>query len=287
MEEPPPTLAPIDSVEKPIYKMSSEEITIRKQIDGLAANYISVLGWNLRPPFECPAEAHISNRMQRAIITSNEDIDSANSFLSVAMKFLDDLYTIKKYDSEVYQKLKRELEEVEFERYYGVREEIAAARSLIIKGLNFTHPDPPDFVFEYSGKELKMECTSAHIESTQDFMQKITNKISSKALKPYADDDCILVMDITNIIHEIVGRGDHPALMALKKRVKEDAEIFNWGFSSIILITYFMNADTERFERNYIRCDTPNSSGEMLKFLEDHFPEEDHSTEEFYIAGET
>lgn len=287
MDEQPPTLPPIGSVEKPIHKMPPEEITIRKQSDLIATKYIATLEWNLRPPFACPAEMHISNRIQRAIMESSRDIERAKSYLSVPTKLLEDLMTIKRFDTSLYAEFKTNLEEVEFERYYGVREEIAAARSLIIKGLSFKHPDPPDFVFEYANQELKMECTSAHVETSDDYMQKITNKISDKATKPYANRQCILVMDITNIIHNVVGQGGHPAPQILKQRVKEDAEIFDWEFGSIILITYMLNPDNERFERNYLRCDTTYTEGTILNFLEEHFPEEDHSLDEFYIGGET
>lgn len=283
----PPVLLPPGESDKSIFRMSPEEIRIRKKVDEVASEFQSFLGWSLYPPIDAPVIAHFSNRLRRAELASEDSFEDAIGYIHTTSKFLEDMATINAYDEELFEEFVEEFETMEFDRYYGIREELATARSLVIKGIGFVHPDPPDFVFQYKGANLKIECTSNHINSSNNLMQKICNTIDGKDSKPYSGSETILMMNITNLIHKIVGNKQKPDLMSLKARIRSDAELFDWSFGSIILICYLTNPDSQKYERIYVRCDTENLGNDLESFLELHYPEEGKSLEEFRILGES
>lgn len=62
----------------------------------------------------------------------------------------------------------------------------------------------PDLTFEYNGNRLGIELTTRQFitppKNETEILNKITEKILEKNRKKYADENCALIMDITNII---------------------------------------------------------------------------------------
>ncbi|QUM89685.1 hypothetical protein HWV03_13175 [Moritella sp. 36] len=89
-------------------------------------------------------------------------------------------------------------------QYVGIRFEISLASFFIRKGVSYKNRESPDFEFNFDeDQKAYIETTSCHIvqEKSQNLYLKVNSAIRAKSDKKYANDSTILVIDVTNLIH--------------------------------------------------------------------------------------
>ena len=268
-----------DEIVHPIR--SAEEFQLRRYFDHIAAGLMNVLDMKFDSPFSCETEEYIAKTLRNADHALNRgDIEEAKRLILIPAKLLQCLLTIREGNEALLQEFKNKFHEVEFDRYYGVRCEVETARSLLEHGLEFKHPDPPDFIVTPHDTELSIECTSIHVETSMDFRQKICDKIGEKNGK-YTGGLTTLFIDVTNIIHHSFKQASLVKKQDLKSWIREDTEIFNWEIGSVLLWSYVYDHKTERYHHAYIRSDTPNIADELEQFLDQHYTLDEFEGEEF------
>jgi hypothetical protein len=121
--------------------------------------------------------------------------------LGKLMFLIANLPKIEKYDTKLFNKLKKQLlTSINENEYFGARFEISVAAALIGKKIVFKKRESPDYLILKSEEKIFLECTSSHITQLKgDFKRKLTDQILEKAMKPYCNLRTALMVDITNI----------------------------------------------------------------------------------------
>jgi hypothetical protein len=150
-------------------------------------------------------ELHIAGRI------SERDFESARlSFLTKHLR------EVGERDLALRRSFVRRLESSNDSTYYGARQEILVAASLMRKVyvFDFEPPGGPDFNVRTGLGVIGIECTSAHIPAewdslfvvdprpqtdARDVTYKLLRAIRAKARKPYASGNVVLAIDATNI----------------------------------------------------------------------------------------
>jgi hypothetical protein len=195
--------------------------------------------------------------------------------------FCKHLSEIQEENRELFNRYKQELNEVGYDRYFGIRFELDIAASLIRKGINYSHPDPPDFEVQYEGKELAIECTSAHFSGgDRTKREKFTQCLTSKSSKDYFNRDTALFIDVTNL--------DYAAEIGItsgsinekdeKRWIRECTKNFDLDIGSVVIFRYIGHG--QGIGHQYRRCDIDSNIAKHLqKFLDEHYPIGDVRTE--------
>ena len=137
----------------------------------------------------------------------NKDIATA-AFEHFLLVFITDLMIIKKYRPMDYDYYRKRIKANHIS-FWGERFEISWYAFLLHKFSGViadlkrgTESVEADFVFNYNGNPVALETTTVKFQNTPrltDPIEKILNKIQEKEEKPYANSNCILVIDITNL----------------------------------------------------------------------------------------
>ena len=185
------------------------------------------------------------------------------------------LQHIERYDPMLLQKFREKIN-VSDSDYYGFRFEVAIASSLIKKGMQFTHPDPPDFRIAYDGSTICIECASRHVSQDRyhkplDIVLEIKRVINRKSRRRYDIPRCALFIDITNLYYLAHLKGQINQLRTIKEFIREVLEKES-NFGSILLFVYIMNKAKNRFELNNIRIDNKKIDQTLKDFLDKFYP---------------
>jgi len=120
------------------------------------------------------------------------------------------LLEIEEFDVALLEKFRNKLKKVTDNEYFGERLEINVARSLIEKKIPFTKSERPDFI-KINDKDIKIECTSSHLEvkltSEKGILNKIRRTVNKKANESYANEKTALVVDFTNLYYNSLDIG--------------------------------------------------------------------------------
>jgi len=200
--------------------------------------------------------------------------------LSKLNMFRKHLSEVEERDRELFNEYKRELNQVGYDRYFGIRFELDVAASLIRKGVAYSHPDPPDFEIQHGDQELAIECTSAHFSGgDRTKREKFTQCLTSKSSKDYFNQNTALFIDVTNL--------DYAAATGVtsgsineddeKRWIRECSENFNLDIGSVVTFRYM--GDEQGIRHEYRRCDIDgNIAGHLRAFLDEHYPVGDTRT---------
>ena len=193
------------------------------------------------------------------------------------------LQHIERYDPMLLQKFREKINKSDSD-YYGFRFEVAVASSLIKKGVQFTHPDRPDFRITYNGSTICIECTSRHVSQDKplDIVLEIKRAINRKSKRRYDIPRCALFIDITNLYYLAHLKGQINQLRTIKESIREVLEKES-NFGSILLFVYIMNKAKNRFEFNYIRMDNKKIDRTLKDFLDKFYPIGKHEVLNFAI----
>jgi hypothetical protein len=183
------------------------------------------------------------------------------------------LVAIKNKDLANYNKLLRRLLVDPESQYYGTRLEIIVAGLFHTHGINFTMPDPPDFLLQYEDKSLKIECTSRHLqESDKDedtILRSISNSIEKKDRYDYVDSDTYLFVDTSNLLFNAPNLNPEK-YFEIKRFIKES--INNSKFGGVLSFSFIFNDSKGSYELHFHRVDSENISKEMKSFMDKYYP---------------
>lgn len=201
--------------------------------------------------------------------------------LKLAM-FAKHLAEVHEADPELFERYKRDLNEVGYDRYFGVRLELDTASSLNRKDIEYTSPDPPDFVIQNRSEEVVIECTSSHFSGgDRTAREKYTQFLTSKASKDYFDGNTALFVDVTNIdFSEVHSDNSNQQIEKEKEKdwIRECSENFNLDIGSVLTFRYVGSGRGILHGRR--RCDIrDNITQELKDFLDEYYPITDISTE--------
>ncbi len=119
-----------------------------------------------------------------------------------------DLKSIRDNSEQNFSQFKKQLRNCNrVSQYVGIRFEISLAGFFIRKGVSYINRESPDFEFSFGeNQKAYIETTSCHIvqEKPQNLYLKVNSAILTKSGKKYANDSTILVIDVTNLVHNSV-----------------------------------------------------------------------------------
>lgn len=171
-------------------------------------------------------------------------------------------------------------------QYYGTRLEIRTATYFTEMELNYTCPDPPDFLVNFNGIEIHIECTSKHFTSEkdeEDVIKGFKTCIEKKSEYNWIDENSVLFIDSTNL-------SSHNSLLFSPKgsnatRQYLKSELSKTKYGSLIAFEYIVNSINNRYEHTYNRIDS-DAIGKPLKgFLDKYFELGNFSIPEGNIIG--
>nr|WP_263326069.1 hypothetical protein [Neobacillus sp. Marseille-Q6967] len=171
----------------------------------------------------------------------------------------------------------RELIKKHPENYPGYRFEVEVAASLFKKEITFYKQESPDFkIVDDKYGEVFIECGSARLAQNKDvdLTYKICSTINKKAKKKYANSNTALFIDITNIFFHLQQNERLPDTEELRGSILDCLKETTFG--NITLFSNILNNDLDRFERSYLRVDSEAIDGNLVLFLDDHYPITSH-----------
>lgn len=198
--------------------------------------------------------------------------------------FLKHLKEIREADSGLFGDFQEELKKEDYDTYYGTRFEIDCAASLIRKGVDFSHPDPPDFVIDAEGEPV-IECTTSHLSGgSRTIEEKFKQSLINKSGKPYFTSDAGLFIDITNLIFTSARNQTELTEKKIKRWVEECLHNFNLDIGSILIFTYMVetNGDHPGIGHHYWRVENQGAEGSLVEFLDRNYPYEGSSVQDPY-----
>jgi len=191
----------------------------------------------------------------------------------VRLQFLlQDLQTIERYNADILEQFKAKLRHITAENYFGERLEIRTTTALINKKVAFKKNEAPDFIINGKYSDSFVECGSIHLYrqalKNKDLFYKLEYVIRKKSKKIYCNHKTALFIDFTNIHSNT----------AESTRTKEDLVNFvrenlrNSNYGSVLLFSYRLELNTDRYHSAYIRIDNNGIDNNLLNFLNDVFP---------------
>lgn len=179
------------------------------------------------------------------------------------------LRNIKDYDKELLDRFKQLFKEGDYNNYFGTRFEVAICLSFIDKNLDFEKRESPDFEIGSSDK-IFVECVSTHLTKEQDrsLEYKIKSAIDSKIGKSYDSEDTVLMLEYTNLSHNMAStNASLKDKEGLKSEIKPVLEESNYG--SLILFSFFFK--NKNFRSVYIRIDNNSIDTNLEDFLDQNY----------------
>lgn len=152
-----------------------------------------------------------------------------------------DLKSIRDDSEQNFSQFKKQLRNCNrVSQYVGIRFEISLASFFIRKSMSYKNRESPDFEFNFDeNQKAYVETTSCHIvkEKQQDLYLKVINAIRTKSDKNYANNSTILVIDVTNLIHNSVRLHPEFKIENLVEKCRSEMDISAYG-AFIFLCTF-------------------------------------------------
>jgi len=138
--------------------------------------------------------------------------NNSGNFLGAAFNYnrfsllLIELRLIKKEEPEIFLKVSGDLLHTsDSNKFYGFRFEVHEVAQLIERGIKFYKRESPDF--HITNDDIFLECTSARVTdgkvSIEKFQKKLKKIITNKEKLKYAKPNCILKIDITDLLYHL------------------------------------------------------------------------------------
>jgi hypothetical protein len=162
------------------------------------------------------------------------------------------------------------------QQYYGTRLEIHIAAFLTEKSLAFTCPDPPDFVINFKGVDINLECTSRNLTVTKnksDVIKGFSTCIQNKNSFKFVNRNSALFIDCTNLAFHN-GSLFWEDYRSTRDYLKREIEYTNYG--CVLTYSWVWNTSNDRYEAVYSRIDSDKILSELLDFLNTYYPLGDH-----------
>jgi hypothetical protein len=202
--------------------------------------------------------------------------------LTMLAKHLED---VRQHDMKMLEYLRKKINRDDA-NYYGFRFELAVTASLLRRGVPFKRAESPDFILQWEGHEIAIECTSRHFSGVRadNLAMKLESAIVEKSKKGYAKPDTALFAEVTNIYHYGVLHTDKTILSPeLKTFTKNSLQSSRFG--SIVWFVFLLNRDLNRFELNYNRVDSKLIRPPLRGFLDAFYPFGKHDVHDYVIPS--
>jgi hypothetical protein len=191
------------------------------------------------------------------------------------------LSEIEQYDSSMLRQF-----QIEFKRAMtqdnleGLRFECYTAASLARRKLRFHKSEAPDFVL--TDKNAAIECTSVRLTKRQPFKDlsyKIEAAISSKEKTKSNRPDVLLLIDITNILHD----SDFSSVQELRPAAQE--RISRTSFAGVVMFNHVFVKNGSEIMTGYFREDSSTISSHMLSMANFLYPKGNVHIHDFYVPA--
>ena len=204
------------------------------------------------------------------------DHTSATKDLYLLEYFCKHLRELREMRPDVLQIFRKEFRRARVEaQFVGMRFEAYVAASFVRKHIRFVKSESPDFLLD--DFPCSIECTTARVEqgSGQDLTYKVTSAIRRKAESASHRNDCLLFIDITNLLHT--------SLEATSTALREETRlaIEDTIFVGAVLFAHMFNQDNGQLQTIYFREDNRAPSAAQMAFLDLHYPISENRSYEF------
>lgn len=195
------------------------------------------------------------------------DKTSAWQELYLLEYFAKHLKEIERARPDVLQVFRREFRRARVEaQFFGLRFEAYIAASLSRKGVSFVKAESPDF--RLADISCSIECTTTRMVdggASDDLSYKVASAIRKKAASASHRNDCVLFIDITNILHT--------SLVATASSVRGETRLAleDTEFGCAVLFAHIFNSDNGQLQTVYYREDNSSLTGAPLAFLDMHY----------------
>jgi len=165
--------------------------------------------------------------------------------------------------------------------YYGIRFEAYIAASLIRSGVQFIKSETPDFLIAES--KLGLECTSTRVNAghgKSDLTYKIQSALTKKAKTASNRPEIALLIDITNIAHNLIDFD----IQAIRTAIY--SSLLETKFGAVVLFVHLFNHDLSQYETNYLRIDGQTIISSLKSLLDHLYPLKVHEVREYKIPTE-
>lgn len=197
--------------------------------------------------------------------------DEENALLSSLVK---NLKEIEAYDRVLFGTIKKTLIQSDYDSYFGVRFEISVAASLIRSAISFQKSESPDFLLADEFAGACIECGSAHLSKPKPGIDDLKYKIGAvsfdKSKHGYCHRGTGLFIDLTNINYHSLNNSIIPSVEEWRGYLSEVLDKTQFG--SIILWTYIINMNANRYQWKYTRVDSTTPSPQLKAFLDKAYP---------------
>ena len=197
--------------------------------------------------------------------------DYENAILSLLVK---NLREIEGYDKVLLNVFRKALIRSNDDTYFGIRFEVSTAASLIRSDTSFAKSESPDFVLTDSFVGAFIECGSAHLSMPKpgivDLKYKIRRIVKDKSRHGYCHEGTALFVDFTNINYHSKNKENMPTVHEWIDYLQQLLQSANFG--CIVLWTYIINRDENKYQWKYTRADAKNPSKALVGFLNAVYP---------------
>ncbi len=169
-------------------------------------------------------------------------------------------------------------------KYYGFRCEVHVASQLIKYSIEFEKRETPDYLIRFKGKELQIECTSAHVYTYNKkviSLDKLSEVLNSKLSNPHYDKKTAVVINITNIMHNLGLMNSLPTEDELIEVVYR--ELSRSSIGAVLVYFYILNKEKMRISPIYIHVKGKEYEYELIELLNTVFPPGDEPVSDYLI----
>ena len=167
---------------------------------------------------------------------------------------------------------------------YGDLFELYITWTLVMKNVDFSSIDSPDFEISYNHSKIYIECTSAQFDfgktpSKEEILLKITNTIYNKMILKYATTSTCLFVDITNLCYHAKMLNAHITLEELTLSVLNASQKID-GFQSShtfgAVMFFWINIIKDSNNKIHYSCDSfdiiqnVDANTKLIEFLKNN-----------------
>lgn len=217
-----------------------------------------------------PMMEHLDGRYRDILQYEKEGNDLSRFMIGRLAILSRHLHAIREERPELYSEFVDEFHDIEHGQYFGWRCEVDTANFLINTGVEFTHPDPPDFRVDAEEGPITIECTSSHYSgSSRSIEEKVKAAVTSKAEKNYSGPSTAIFLELTNVYPTAISRDENFGSDELKQWVRERCGLFDYDVGGVVLLGYVADIDEPRVFHAVDRVDI-EPSDQLLAFLDEH-----------------
>lgn len=176
-----------------------------------------------------PLERHVMQTLQ---LHNSGDFENRDLELRKLVLLLLDIQKVKDYDLNSFRSLRRTFVKAnKLSQYIGYRFEFRIAALLTEKNIDFSSQESPDFLIKQAEGNCYIETTSVHMPEPKPYNMylKVGAQIDNKSKKPYANENTILMIDISNIIHSAAMFKSEFSVESLPEKLQEHIKNSSYG----------------------------------------------------------